>query len=134
MVGEELRMSLNGAVADNLTISPVLTHPKLSKWTGSTLIALLALAAIFLHLALRFLSDVSEIRASSAVELAASGAAPTRTPAWRKVGSCAALGDHAAIGSSLKLNCAKAEDCEQTAPTAASILGTDDFAKICATY
>lgn len=61
MVGEELRMSLNGAVADNLTISPVLTHPKLSKWTGSTLIALLALAAIFLHLALRFLSDVSAI-------------------------------------------------------------------------
>jgi heavy metal translocating P-type ATPase len=59
MSDEELGMNLNGAVADNLTVAPVPVHQKPSKWTDSTLIALLSLAAILFHLTLRYLSDAS---------------------------------------------------------------------------
>src|SRR5215469_8136647 len=52
-------MNLNGAVADHLTVAPVPVHQKPFNWTDSTLIALMSLAAIFLHVALRYLSDAS---------------------------------------------------------------------------
>jgi heavy metal translocating P-type ATPase len=61
MLSEELRMNLNAAVADKLNLQPSPGHAKPSKWTGPTLMALLALGAILVHLALRFLSDVSEV-------------------------------------------------------------------------
>ena len=48
------------AVAKNLALKQAPTHHELSNWTGSTVIALFALAAILLHLGLRYLSDVSQ--------------------------------------------------------------------------
>lgn len=48
-------MNGNAALASDLAIKPAPVGPKASKWTESTLIALLALAAILLHLGLRYL-------------------------------------------------------------------------------
>ena len=52
-------MIADAAIPNNLTLKRAPTDRKVSIWTGSTVIALLALAAILLHLGLRYLSDVS---------------------------------------------------------------------------
>jgi heavy metal translocating P-type ATPase len=52
-------MNANLAVA-NLAVKQAPAQRKLSQWTSSTVIALLALTAILLHLGLRHLSDVSQ--------------------------------------------------------------------------
>ena len=52
-------MNANLAVA-NLAVKQAPAQRKLSRWTSSTIIALLALTAILLHLGLRYLSQVSQ--------------------------------------------------------------------------
>ncbi|HKW63728.1 MAG TPA: heavy metal translocating P-type ATPase [Candidatus Acidoferrum sp.] len=52
-------MNANAVVASDLALKQVPTPQKPSKWTSSSLIALLALAAILLHLGLRYFSDFS---------------------------------------------------------------------------
>lgn len=54
-------MNADVAVTDGLAFRQAETHREISKWTSSSLIALLALAAITLHLGLRYLSDVPPI-------------------------------------------------------------------------
>jgi len=54
-------MEVHVATAGKLTPQRTEVHKNPSTWTAPTLIALLALAGIFLHLVLRYLSDVSRI-------------------------------------------------------------------------
>jgi heavy metal translocating P-type ATPase len=63
-------MNVSAAVADNLALKQASKHQNVSKWTASTLIALLALAAIFLHLILRYLGDAPTMVAQAPLILA----------------------------------------------------------------
>jgi heavy metal translocating P-type ATPase len=55
-----LQMNADVALADRLSLNELSTNQKTSKWTSSTLIALVALAAILLHLGLRYLSGLPQ--------------------------------------------------------------------------
>src|SRR5262245_34641044 len=56
-----LSMHVHATIASRLVLERAERHKKPSTWTAPTLIALLALAAILLHLVLRYLSNVSRI-------------------------------------------------------------------------
>ena len=90
---------VNVAKTDMLALKPSRVQKESSRWTASTLIALLALAAIILHLVLRFVSHAPRIawQAPLVLALLAGGLSLVGgTPAQpaRQDGGPAELTDH----------------------------------------
>jgi heavy metal translocating P-type ATPase len=79
-------MAVHFAITGKLTQEPHEAHQKLSTWTAPTVIALLALASVLSHLALRFLFNVPRIVWQAPLILALiAGGLPLLAPLARKL-------------------------------------------------